>query len=253
VAEIRADEAMLERGEGGGDRWAAEPGTLKIVTAGRTTGLPHIAIVRFALHQGSYYVMGGSRKSDWFLNALASGSGKLRMGDSVQATAFEEFLDINLVRQLFIRKYGARVVKEWYSGEQTCALKLTPTAAMAVRGAVRGEGQVKLDFGAWKSQGLEYRTAVAEAFDSASEEYDFTIGANFINVWTRERSIAEVLRRARGDDVLLEVGCGTGTEAIRISKHVRGVVATDISPSMSRCSGGRYPRGSSGTRFKPSN
>jgi len=32
--------------------------------------------------------------------------------------------------------------------------------------------------------------------------------------------------------VLLEIGCGTGTEAIRISKHVEGVVATDLSSKM---------------------
>lgn len=231
MAEIRAGETMLEGQEKGG-RSTLEPGTLKIVTTGRTTGLPHVAVVRFALHGGAYYVMGGSRRSDWFLNAVASRSGKVRIGDTVQAAACEEFGDKDFVRQLFTRKYGARVVRDWYSGEQTCALKLTPTSAVEVRGAARGEGQVKLDFGAWKSQGVEYRAAVAEAFDSASEEYDFTIGANFINVWTRERSIAQVLGLARRDDVLLEIGCGTGTEAIRISRHVAGVVATDISPSM---------------------
>lgn len=232
MAEIRADEIMLEGEEREGNRTPLQPSTLKIVTAGRTSGLPHVAVVRFALYGGAYYVMRGSRKSDWFLNALARASAKVRIGDSVQATACEEFADKDFVMGLFAKKYGARVVKDWYSGEEACALKLTPTAAMSVRGAIRGEGQVKLDFGGWKAQGLEYRVAVAEAFDSASEEYDFTIGANFINVWTRERSIKEVLERARRDDVLLEIGCGTGTEAIRISKHVRGVVATDISSSM---------------------
>lgn len=209
-----------------------EPTTLKLITTGRTTGLPHIAVVRFAFSDGAYFVIGGSRKSDWFLNALASGSAKVRLGDSVQPAACEELADIEMARRLFTKKYGARTVKDWYSGPQSSALKLSPVAAPTRRGGVRGEGEVKLDFQGWKSQGLDYQVAVAEAFDSASEEYDFTIGSNFINVWIRERSIRELLELTRREDVLLEIGCGTGTEAIRVSKHVEGVVATDISPSM---------------------
>ena len=227
-----ADEMLLQGAREETYRPQMEPTTLKIITTGRTTGLPHIAIVRFVFSGGAYFVIGGSRRSDWFLNALAIGSGKVRLGDSVQPTNCEEFDDIDMVRRLFTRKYGAGTVKDWYSGPQSRALKLTPVAAPARRGGVRGEGEVKLDFQAWKALGLEYRGAIAEAFDSASEEYDFTIGSNFINVWIRERSIRELLGLTRSDDVLLEIGCGTGTEAIRISKQVKGVVATDISPSM---------------------
>jgi SAM-dependent methyltransferase len=227
-----ADEMLLQGAKMGGDRRPTEPGTLKLITSGRTTGLPHIAVVRFVLSEGAYFVIGGSRRSDWFLNALATGRGKVRIGDSVQTTTCEEFADVEEVRRLFTRKYGARIVRDWYSGQLSGSLKLTPTDAMTRRGGIRGEGEVKMDFQAWKAQGLDYQGAVAEAFDSASEEYDFTIGSNFINVWIRERSIVELLSIARRDDVLLEIGCGTGTEAIRISKRVGGVVATDISPSM---------------------
>jgi SAM-dependent methyltransferase len=225
------DEVVLQgQSQGGGPSF--EPSTLKVITTGRTTGLPHIAIVRFVFFQGAYLVIGGSRRSDWFLNALANGRAKVRLGDSVQPAACEEFADIETVRRLFARKYGARIVKDWYTTPQSRALRLTPLAPPTRRGGIRGEGEVKLDFEAWKSQGLDYRGAVAEAFDSASEEYDFTIGSNFINVWIRERSIKELMEVARPDDVLLEIGCGTGTEAIRVSKRVRGVVATDISPGM---------------------
>ena len=34
------------------------------------------------------------------------------------------------------------------------------------------------------------------------------------------------------EDFLLEIGCGTGSEAIQIAKTVRGILATDISPEM---------------------
>ena len=227
-----ADETLIQGRMEESDVPQFEPTTLKLITTGRTTGLPHIAVVRFVFSQGAYYVIGGSRKSDWFLNALAGGSVKVRMGESVQAAKCEEFADIETVRRLFTKKYGARTVRDWYTGPRSGALKLTPTTVASRRGGIRGEGEVKLDFQAWKEQGLDYREAVAEAFDSASEEYDFTIGSNFINVWIRERSIEELLRLARRDDVLLEIGCGTGTEAIRISKQVKEVVATDISPSM---------------------
>ncbi|HEV2389742.1 MAG TPA: class I SAM-dependent methyltransferase, partial [Nitrososphaerales archaeon] len=184
------------------------------------------------LQHDAYLVIGGSRRSDWFLNALASRSVKVRMGDSVQAADCQEYADIETVRRLFSKKYGASTVRDWYSGPKSSALKLTPTSAPSRRGGIRGEGEVKLDFQAWKARGVDYRGAVAEAFDSASEEYDFTIGGNFINVWIRERSIRELLDVVRGDDVLLEIGCGTGTEAIRVSRDVRGIVATDISPRM---------------------
>ena len=223
---------LLRAGTKEGPRPQPQPTTLKLITTGRTTGIPHIAVVRFVLSDGAYLVIAGSRRSDWFLNAVASSSGKVRMGESIQSATCEQFADIDFVRHLFMKKYGPRTVKDWYSGPQSRALRLMPVAAPTRRGGVRGEGEVKLDFHAWKAQGLDYQGAVAVAFDSASEEYDFTIGSNFINVWIRERSIRELLDLTRREDVLLEIGCGTGTEAIRISKHVEGIVATDISQSM---------------------
>ena len=229
---MAVENKVMLRGEGEGGAPRLEPITLKLITTGRTTGIPHIAMVRFAFSGGVYYVMGAGRKSDWFLNAVASGKAKVRLGDYLQTADCEEYLDKEKVRQLYTKKYGNRIVKDWYSAPQSRALKLTPTGPLARRGAIRGEGQVKLDFSAWKAQGVDYLGSVADAFDSASEEYDFSISGNFINVWTRERSINEVLQRARYNDVLLEIGCGTGTEAIRISQEVKGVVATDLSESM---------------------
>ncbi len=206
--------------------------TLKLITTGRRSGIPHVAMMRFVISQGAYYVFAGTPNTDWFLNALASRVAKVRLGDHVQPVSCEESPEGEMMRGLYTKKYGARTVKDWYSSATTRAMRLVPTCPATLRGAIRGEDDVKLDFRAWTSKSADYLDSVATAFDSASEEYDFTIKGNFINVWTRDRSIAEVIRRAGMDDTLLEIGCGTGTEAIRISRHVRKVVATDISLGM---------------------
>ncbi len=118
----------------------SEPGTMEVVTTGRTTGLPHIAIVRFVHSDGAYLVMGGGRKSDWFLNALKSKSAIVRLGDSFQTVRCEEFPDSDLVRRLFTGRYGAETVKEWYSAPEIRSLKLTPTALPRSRRVAAGAG-----------------------------------------------------------------------------------------------------------------
>ena len=205
--------------------------TLKIVTRGRKSDLPHIAIVRFVRSNNAFLVLSGKRVSDWVQNALVAGSVKVRIGNHSQDATCEVFPDKQEVLKLFSQKYGTTLVNDWYSASQVC-LKLTPTSEPTLRGSVRGEGEAKQDLEAWKKSGTGYYSAISEAFDSASEEYDFTIAQNFINVWIRERSIKELLSLSRPDDVLLEIGCGTGVEALEISKYVKGIVATDISKEM---------------------
>jgi hypothetical protein len=124
---------MMQRERGVGNGSLTERTTLRLITTGRTSGLPHTVIVRFVFSEGAYLVMGGGGKSDWFLNALASKGGKVRLGDYVQTFACEQFFDKDLVRKLFRKKYGPGIVKEWYSGSQTRSLKLTPTAPPAAR------------------------------------------------------------------------------------------------------------------------
>ncbi len=205
--------------------------TLKLVTRGRKTGLSHIALMRFVNSQGVFFVISGREKSDWAINALATKEAVVRLGDFAQVVSCERHLNREEVIGLFRKKYGKRVVSEWYASSQLC-LRLVPSGPLTLRGRIRGENDSALDFGSWKKRGKNYYAAVSEAFDSASDEYDFTIRQNFINVWIRNKSVNELLSISKPEDILLEIGCGTGVEAIQISKYVQGIVATDISGKM---------------------
>ena len=207
--------------------------TLKLITRGRLTGLPHIAELRFTYLNYAIYVLAGSSKSDWVLNAIASRDAKVRIGEISYHTIPQAASNIEKeqVLQSFRRKYGSRIVDQWYGGAELC-LRLEQSSTPIIRGAVRGEAEALADFSQWKNSGIPYVKSIEQAFDSASEEYDYTIRRNYINTWIRERSIRELLKLTKPNDVLLEIGCGTGTEAIEISKRVTGIIATDISQKM---------------------
>ncbi len=212
---------------------AKSENTIKIITEGRVSKLPHIVQVRFILRDGSFFVLGGARRSDWVLNTLKSGVAKVRVRglvyNAVAAEATDE--EKNSVFDAFVSKYGSRVVTDWYPRSGVC-LRLTPEGPPTQRGAVKGEGQATSTYSEWLVQNKEYYRGISEAFDSASEEYDFTISHNYINTWIRKRSISELLSVVKPDDTLVEIGCGTGAEAIEVSKYVSRIIATDISERM---------------------
>ncbi len=207
--------------------------TIKLVTEGRLTKLPHIAKVRFVFLDGSFYVVAGATKSDWVLNALTAGAAKVRTQELVFNTEARVATLEERARVLkaFATKFGARVVREWYSNPGVC-LRLVPKDSPSTRGAIKGEAQATISYREWLTQNRDYYGGIAEAFDSASEEYDFTISHNYINTWIRNRSIKELLRIVKPEDTLVEIGCGTGAEAVEISKHVSRIIATDISERM---------------------
>lgn len=207
--------------------------TIKLITKGRRTKLPHVVEIRFTFRDGSFFVLAGERTSDWVRNALKEGKAKVRTHEfvfnvSARIATREEMAE---AVEGFSSKYGSRIVREWYSNPAAC-ISLTPQERPLRRGTVKGEGEATMTYDEWLSQSADYYRGIAGAFDSAAEEYDFTIGRNYINTWIRKRSIRELLRFAKPTDIALEVGCGTGAEAIEIAEYVAKIIATDVSDKM---------------------
>jgi SAM-dependent methyltransferase len=80
----------------------------------------------------------------------------------------------------------------------------------------------------------EQHAATARAFSLAAPLYDAEHAANPVARWTRARSLAALEGAFRSGDRLLEIGCGTGAEAIHLASGGRRIVATDAAPAMVR-------------------
>ena len=74
--------------------------------------------------------------------------------------------------------------------------------------------------------------AVSRAYDSVGAELDAIVQRNPINAWMREASREVICRVIRPGATLLEIGCGTGADAIFFASKGHRVVAMDISPRM---------------------
>ena len=72
------------------------------------------------------------------------------------------------------------------------------------------------------------------AFDAVAPYYDALYGPqrNAVMTWMRQQSLTLLKATFPRSSHLLEIGCGTGDEAVALAKAGRRVLATDISPKM---------------------
>lgn len=77
-----------------------------------------------------------------------------------------------------------------------------------------------------------YYHQVAEAFDQAAQNYDELYQGNQVMAWMRQESLAVLQETFPPGSHLLEIGCGTGEEALALAGQGYSIVATDISPAM---------------------
>ena len=80
--------------------------------------------------------------------------------------------------------------------------------------------------------GDEHYAHLSRAFDSAAADYDALYQRNRIMAWMRTESLTTLQSSFRPGSLLLEVGCGTGEEALALANLGYRIVATDISPAM---------------------
>lgn len=88
-----------------------------------------------------------------------------------------------------------------------------------------------------------YRQA-QDAFDQIASVYDSTLSVNPIMQRMRETNLSVLKRAFNHPGTLLEIGCGTGDEAIALAKAGHQIIATDISTRMIEIA-----RNKAGTRF----
>lgn len=74
----------------------------------------------------------------------------------------------------------------------------------------------------------------ARAFDAVASHYDAAYGpqGNAVMTWMRGESLELLKATFPHGSSLLEIGCGTGEEAVALARAGRSVLATDISPKM---------------------
>lgn len=72
------------------------------------------------------------------------------------------------------------------------------------------------------------------AFDSVADDYDGPIGNNLLVQEMRKRTLAAVTSSVPSGASLLDLGCGTGIDAVELGRRGYRVTAVDWSPEMVR-------------------
>jgi len=191
---------------------------IRLETVGRRTGEPHDVLVRFITVDRRIVVFPQNRgRQDWVANVAENGAVRVfAAGGVISGSA-----SIHPIRGLrdpllavFTRKYGEAEARKRYWG-QTVYVEIEVAAQ-----------STPVDY-----RELHYADLEA-AFDGVAEDYDGHILGNEMNVWLRDRSVGLMSRVFSPGEVVLEVGCGTGTETLQLAERGVRVIASDISGKM---------------------
>lgn len=115
---------------------------------------------------------------------------------------------------IFTRKYGESEVRKRYWGQ-------TEFVVVDITSRANSKDFVEL-----------YYADLETAFDGVAENYDKHIFGNPMNLWLRNRSLNYLFQTFKPGEVILELGCGTGTETISLAKYGSKVIAVDVSSKM---------------------
>lgn len=82
-----------------------------------------------------------------------------------------------------------------------------------------------------------YYHKIRQNFDALASSYDNEFGENKIFQLMRETDLAILKKTFKPGDNVLEIGCGTGNDAIELARVGINIVATDISQKMLKITG----------------
>lgn len=190
---------------------------LRLETVGRQSQRLHQVLVRFITTGENIIVFPQNLgKQDWVTNLKANPNVKVYIEKALLSADahLKKISGIDdPILSLFTRKYGIQIVRERYWGQQT---------------------YVELKIKSVESGSLDefIYSDLEAAFDGVAEDYDRHIFGNPINTWLRRVSVRELKQNFAPGSVVLEIGCGTGTETLSLARHGVTVLASDISGKM---------------------
>jgi len=154
---------------------------------------------------------------DWVRNIEKNSAVKVYGGGAVvSGTARKrEVRDLkDPLLAIFVRKYGETEVRKRYWGQHTY---------IEIEILSRIESTDYADL---------FYSDLEAAFDGVAEHYDQHILGNPMNMWLRNRSVEILAGAFLPGDLVLEIGCGTGTETLQLAERGVKVIASDLSSKM---------------------
>jgi SAM-dependent methyltransferase len=173
----------------------------------------------FVAHDGAIYLVARDRRARWPVVALREGSARVRVRGRTLVGAvalITETEEKQRILERFLGKYGDAQFARWYD-RPARILRLVLSTGSAVGAAPPPP---------------EYVDWLTAEFDNIAEEYDHHILDNRINRLLRNRSLAVLRPTFRSAHVLLEIGCGSGTETLPLLEDGHEMLCIDISHRM---------------------